>query len=138
MALTDAAGAQEGIIPGAANLRLAASSARAWPASGLAERRIELRRPEGRLICDEMCPTWCRPLAHGRAVDRLRWSARRATGAPSASRRSRSTGFRATCQSCPDEQAHCHFSPALIANLEKNWECCDTTRLRRLVLHGRT
>ena len=53
------------------------------------------------------------------------WSAPPATGEPSASARSRSILFRRYMAVYAREQAYCHFSPALIANLEKHWNAAN-------------
>ena len=49
-------------------------------------------------------------------------SAPSATVAPSELARSLSICFRRYASVYAREQAYCHFSPALIANLERNWD----------------
>jgi thioesterase DpgC len=114
---------KEGIIPGAANLRLARFvGARLARQAVLAERRIDCASPEGRLICDEIVSDMDGAIA--RTVDRLTGS-----GVVSAAGNRRAfrigeeplDSFRRYMSVYAREQAHCHFSPALIANLEKNW-----------------
>src|SRR5256885_14137767 len=63
---------KEGIIPGAANLRLPRFVGdRIARQAILAERRIECASPEGRMICDEIVPAHDMDKAIDRAVDRL-------------------------------------------------------------------
>ena len=117
---------KEGIIPGAANLRLPRFVGdRIARQAILAERRIECASPEGRMICDEIVPAHDMDKAIDRAVDRLTGS-----GVVSAAgnRRAFRAGeepldvFRRYMAVYAREQAHCHFSPALVQNLEKNWK----------------
>ena len=116
---------KEGIIPGAANLRL-------WRFTGdriarqaiLYGRRLDCDTPEGRLICDEIAAPAEIDDALERVVDGFTSS-----GVVSAAgnRRAIRVGqepldtFRRYMAVYAREQAHCHFSPALIANLERNW-----------------
>jgi thioesterase DpgC len=116
---------KEGIIPGAANLRL-------WRFTGdriarqaiLYGRRLDCDTPEGRLICDEIAPPQSMDAALDRVVDGFTSS-----GVVSAAgnRRALRVGqepldmFRRYMAVYAREQAYCHFSPALIANLERNW-----------------
>ena len=116
---------KEGIIPGAANLRL-------WRFTGdriarqaiLYGRRLDCDTPEGRLICDEIAPPEKVDAALDRAADVFTSS-----GVVSAAgnRRAIRIGqepldlFRRYMAVYAREQALCHFSPALIANLERNW-----------------
>ncbi|MFZ3224143.1 MAG: enoyl-CoA hydratase/isomerase family protein [Xanthobacteraceae bacterium] len=116
---------KEGIIPGAANLRL-------WRFTGdriarqaiLYGRRLDCDTPEGRLICDEIAPASSIDAALDRVIDGFTSS-----GVVSAAgnRRAIRVGqepldlFRRYMAVYAREQALCHFSPALIANLERNW-----------------
>jgi (3,5-dihydroxyphenyl)acetyl-CoA 1,2-dioxygenase len=116
---------KEGIIPGAANLRL-------WRFTGdriarqaiLYGRRLDCDTPEGRLICDEIAAPSEIDAALERVVDGFTSS-----GVVSAAgnRRAIRVGqepldlFRRYMAVYAREQAFCHFSPALIANLERNW-----------------
>ena len=85
---------KEGIIPGAANMRLPRAVGDRIARQAIQyERRLECDSPEGRLICDEIVPAGGMDAAIERVMTGLpapAWSARRRTGAPSASRRSRS------------------------------------------------
>jgi thioesterase DpgC len=87
-------------------------------------RRLDCDTPEGRLICDEIAR---RRNSSRRSIRSSRGSPVRASSAPPAiaarcaSGRSRSTLFRRYMAVYAREQAYCHFSPALIANLERNW-----------------
>ena len=116
---------KEGIIPGAANLRL-------WRFTGdriarqaiLYGRRLDCDTPEGRLICDEIAAPSSIEAALDRVIDGFTSS-----GVVSAAgnRRAIRVGqepldlFRRYMAVYAREQALCHFSPALIANLERHW-----------------
>jgi thioesterase DpgC len=116
---------KEGIIPGAANLRLPRFVGdRIARQAVMAERRIECDSPEGRLICDEVVGQSEMDAAIERVVEKL-------TGSGVVSAAGNRRAFR-VAQEPLDlfrnyfavyalEQAYCHFSPALIANLEQNW-----------------
>ncbi len=117
---------KEGIIPGAANLRLARHVGdRVARQAILAERRIECASPEGRLVCDYIV----KPGDMDAEIDRL---VKHITGSGMVSaagnRRALRQGeepldaFRRYFSVYTREQAQCHFSPALISNLEKNWD----------------
>ena len=120
---------KEGIIPGAANLRLERYvGARIARQAVLAELRIDCASAEGRLICDEIVPPAEMDAAIARTVEKLTGS-----GVVSAAgnRRAFRIGeepldrFRRYMAVYAREQAHCHFSPALIANLERNWNAAS-------------
>jgi (3,5-dihydroxyphenyl)acetyl-CoA 1,2-dioxygenase len=116
---------KEGIIPGAANLRL-------WRFTGdriarqaiLYGRRLDCDTLEGRLICDEIASPSSIEAALDQIIDGFTGS-----GVVSAAgnRRAIRVGqepldlFRRYMAVYAREQALCHFSPALIANLERNW-----------------
>jgi thioesterase DpgC len=116
---------KEGIIPGAANLRL-------WRFTGdriarqaiLYGRRLDCDTPEGRLICDEIAPAASIDAALGTVIDSFTSSGVVSTAG---NRRAIRVGqepldmFRRYMAVYAREQAYCHFSPALIANLERNW-----------------
>ncbi|MGH7125716.1 MAG: enoyl-CoA hydratase/isomerase family protein, partial [Stellaceae bacterium] len=116
---------KEGIIPGAANLRLTrfvgGRLARQLIMYG---RRLECDSPEGRLICDEVVPPGEMDAAIDRVVENFTSS-----GVVSAAGNRRAFRvaeepldlFRRYMAIYAREQAYCHFSPALIANLERNW-----------------
>jgi (3,5-dihydroxyphenyl)acetyl-CoA 1,2-dioxygenase len=116
---------KEGIIPGAANLRLTRfvgdRLARQLIMSG---RRLDCDSPEGRLICDQVAP----PGEIDAAIDRV-VEGFTSSGVVSAAGNRRAFRvaeepldlFRRYMAVYAREQAYCHFSPALIANLERNW-----------------
>jgi thioesterase DpgC len=116
---------KEGIIPGAANLRLPRFTgpriARQLIAMG---HGLECDSPDGRLICDEIAAPDEMDAALARVVADLTSS-----GAVSlvGNRRALRAGaepldsFRAYMAVYAREQAVCHFSPELIANLEQHW-----------------
>ncbi|MEO8144580.1 MAG: enoyl-CoA hydratase/isomerase family protein [Betaproteobacteria bacterium] len=125
---------KEGIIPGAANLRLARHVGdRVARQAILAERRIDCASPEGRLVCDYIVA----PDAMDFEVDRL---VKHVTGSGmvSAAGNRRALriveepldAFRRYMSVYAREQAHCHFSPALISNLEKFWITAAGSRAR--------
>jgi thioesterase DpgC len=116
---------KEGIIPGAANLRLPRFTGDRLARQLIqAERRLECDSAEGRLICDEIVPAADMDAAIERTVTMLTSSG--AVGAIG-NRRAFRVGvepldlFRRYCAIYAREQALCHFSPALIHNLEQNW-----------------
>ena len=117
---------KEGIIPGFANLRLPRFTGdRLARQAILYERRLACDSAEGRLICDEIAPAAEMDAAIDRVVGGLT-----SAGAVSAvgNRRAFRVGqepldlFRRYASVYAREQAYCHFSPALIANLERNWD----------------
>ena len=116
---------KEGIIPGAANLRLPRFVGDRLARQGiLFERGFPADSSEGRLLCDQVVSNGGMDAAIDAAVDRLTGS-----GVVSAAgnRKALRAGqepldlFRAYMATYAREQAHCHFSPALIANLENHW-----------------
>ncbi len=116
---------KEGIIPGAANLRLPRFVGDRIARQAIQyERKLVCDSPEGRLICDEIAPARDMDAAIARVIDGLTNA-----GAVSAvsNRRAFRVGqeplemFRQYMAVYAREQAYCHFSPALIANLERNW-----------------
>jgi len=116
---------KEGIIPGAANMRLPRfvgdRIARQAIMSG---RRLDCDTPEGRMICDEIVAPAEMDAALERVVHDLTSS-----GVVSAASNRRAfrvseeplDTFRRYMAVYAREQAYCHFSPALIGNLEKHW-----------------
>ncbi len=117
---------KEGIIPGASNMRLVR-----FVGDRIARQLIQYERqllcdtPEGRLICDEIVPAAGMDLAIDRVVEALTNSG--AVGAIGNRRAFRVAEepldmFRRYCAVYAREQAQCHFSPALIANLERYWD----------------
>ena len=116
---------KEGIVPGAANLRL-----HRFVGDRLARQLVQYERkllcdsPEGRLICDEVVEAGEMDAAIERVVENLTSSG--AVGAISNRRAFRLAVesldlFRRYMAVYAREQAYCHFSPALIANLERYW-----------------
>jgi (3,5-dihydroxyphenyl)acetyl-CoA 1,2-dioxygenase len=116
---------KEGIIPGAANLRLPRFTGDRLARQLIqAERRLDCDSTEGRLICDEIVPADDMDVAIERTVAML--TSAGAVGAIGNRRAFRVAVepldlFRRYCAVYAREQALCHFSPALIHNLEQNW-----------------
>jgi (3,5-dihydroxyphenyl)acetyl-CoA 1,2-dioxygenase len=116
---------KEGIIPGAANMRLPRFTGDRIARQAIQyERRIECDSPEGRLICDEIVETGEMDAAIERVVQGLTSSG--VVSAAGNRRAFRVTQepfdmFRSYFAVYAREQAYCHFSPALIANLERYW-----------------
>ena len=120
---------KEGIIPGAANLRMPRFTGdRITRQAILMGRRLDCDTPEGRTICDLIVPPGEMDDAIVRVVDDFTGS-----GVVSAAgnRRAIRVGeepldlFRRYMAVYCREQAYCHFSPALIANLEKHWNAAQ-------------
>ncbi|HEY1309536.1 MAG TPA: enoyl-CoA hydratase/isomerase family protein, partial [Pseudolabrys sp.] len=120
---------KEGIIPGAANLRLTRFvGARLARQAILMGRRFECDSPEGRMICDKIVPPGEMEQAIDQVIEDFTGS-----GVVSAAgnRRAFRVGeepldmFRRYMAVYCREQAYCHFSPALIANLEKHWNAAQ-------------
>ena len=116
---------KEGIVPGAANLRLPRFTGDRIARQAIQyERKLVCDSPEGRLICDEIAAPAEMDAALQRVIDGLTNS-----GAVSATsnRRAIRIGeepfdvFRQYFSAYARDQAYCHFSPALIANLEREW-----------------
>jgi len=120
---------KEGIVPGAANLRLPRFVGdRIARQAIMNERRLDCDSPAGRMICDEIVPPEDMDAAIFNMVDRLTSS-----GVVSAASNRRAIRiaqepldtFRRYMSVYAREQAHCHFSPALINNLERNWDAAN-------------
>ncbi len=116
---------KEGIIPGLANLRLTRFTGDRIARQAIQyERRLDCDSPQGRLICDEIAP----PADIDSAVERLLIGLT-SSGAVSATANRRAFRvaqepldlFRGYCSAYARDQAYCLFSPALIANLEREW-----------------
>jgi thioesterase DpgC len=116
---------KEGIIPGAANMRLPRfTGERIARQAIMYERRLDCDSPEGRMICDEIVEPSDMDGAIERVVDNF-------TGSGIVSAASNRRAFRVTQEpldlfrryfaTYALEQAYCHFSAALISNLEKHW-----------------
>jgi enoyl-CoA hydratase/carnithine racemase len=122
---------KEGIIPGLANLRLPRFTGDRIARQAIQyERKLVCDSPEGRLVCDEIAKPDDMDTALERLVDGLTNA-----GAVSAvgNRRALRIGeepldlFRRYCSAYARDQAYCYVSPALIANLERNWNAHNRT-----------
>jgi thioesterase DpgC len=116
---------KEGIIPGMANLRLPRFVGdRLARQAIIYGRRFDCDSAEGRLICDEIAPADRMDTALAQIVERLTSSGIVSAGG---NRRQLRIGqepldlFRRYLALYAKEQAYCHFSPGLIANLERHW-----------------
>jgi (3,5-dihydroxyphenyl)acetyl-CoA 1,2-dioxygenase len=116
---------KEGIIPGAANLRMPRFTGDRIARQAIQyERRLDCDSPEGRLMCDEIAAPADMDSALDHVIARLT-----SAGAVSATsnRRALRIGeepfdiFRQYFSAYARDQAYCHYSPALIANLEREW-----------------
>lgn len=116
---------KEGIIPGMANMRLPRFVGdRLTRQAIMYEKRIDCASPEGRMICDEIVPAGTMDAAIERVADGLTNS-----GVVNAAANRRA--FRIIDEPLSAmirylsvyarEQAYCHTSPALVANLERYW-----------------
>jgi thioesterase DpgC len=120
---------KEGIIPGAANLRLPRFvGPRIARQAIMVGRRLDCDSPEGRMICDLVVPPAEVDAAIERVVEDFTGSG---TVSAAGNRRAFRVGeepldtFRRYMAVYCREQAYCHFSPALIANLEKHWNAAS-------------
>ncbi len=117
---------KEGIIPGFANLRLPRlTGERIAREAILYERKLVCDSVEGRLICDEIASADGMESAVERVVAGLTDAGSvSAVGNRRAFRVAQEPleAFRRYASVYAREQAYCHFSPALIANLERNWD----------------
>ncbi len=120
---------KEGIIPGAANLRLPRFvGPRIARQAILMGRRFDCDSPEGRMVCDVVVQPGEVEQATMKVCEDFTSS-----GVVSAAgnRRALRVGeepldtFRRYMAVYAREQAYCHFSPALIANLEKHWNAAQ-------------
>ena len=116
---------KEGIIPAMANLRMARFVGdRITRQAIMYERRIDCDSDVGRMICDEVVDPKDIDATIVRVIDRLTGSG--AVGAIGNRRALRLSAepldlFRRYAALYAREQAYCHFSPALISNLEQYW-----------------
>ncbi len=116
---------KEGIIPGMSNMRLARFVGdRLARQAIMYERRFDCDSPEGRLICDEVVDAADIDKTVAHVIDRI--ASAGSVGAIGNRRALRLSlepldMFRRYAALYAREQAHCHFSPALIANLEHHW-----------------
>src|SRR6185312_4633433 len=117
---------KEGIIPGVANLRMPRFTGdRIARQAILMDKRIDCDSPEGRMICDVIVPPDEVDAGVERAVAGFAGSGMvSAAGNRRALRVSEEPLdlFRRYMAVYAREQAYCHFSPALIANLERHWQ----------------
>ncbi len=120
---------KEGIIPGAANLRFPRFvGPRIARQAILMGRRLDCDSTEGRMVCDMVVPPGEVEQATMTVCDDFTSS-----GVVSAAgnRRALRVGeepldtFRRYMAVYCREQAYCHFSPALIANLEQHWNAAQ-------------
>jgi thioesterase DpgC len=117
---------KEGIIPGVSNMRLPRFTGDRLARQLIQyERRLVCDSAEGRLICDEIAPAGAMDAAIESVVAGLTSSG--AVSAVGNRRAFRVTeepldDFRRYCAVYAREQAYCHFSPALISNLERYWD----------------
>jgi (3,5-dihydroxyphenyl)acetyl-CoA 1,2-dioxygenase len=120
---------KEGIIPGVANLRFPRFvGPRIARQAIMMGKRLDCDSPEGRLVCDLVVP----PGEVGQATMKV-CDDFTSSGVVSAAgnRRALRVGeepldlFRRYMAVYCREQAYCHFSPALIANLEKHWNAAQ-------------
>jgi thioesterase DpgC len=122
---------KEGILPGAANMRLwRFVGDRAARQAILFERQFPADSPAGQLICDRLVPDGEMDAALEQTVTALTSS-----GLVSAAgnRKAMRIGqepvdlFRQYMAVYCREQAYCHYSPQLIRNLEQNWNAAART-----------
>jgi thioesterase DpgC len=122
---------KEGIIPAMANLRLARFVGdRLARQAIMYERRFECDSEEGRLICDEVVAPEDIETTIDKVAERITGSG--AVGAIGNRRALRFSvepldTFRRYAALYAREQAYCHFSPALIDNLEHYWNAQNKT-----------
>ena len=116
---------KEGIIPGLANLRLPRFTGDRIARQAIQyDRKLICESPTGRLICDEITEAKDMDSAIERVVDVLTSSGSiSAAGNRKAFRVAQEPLdlFRSYCSAYAREQAYCYCSPALIGNLERNW-----------------
>jgi thioesterase DpgC len=117
---------KEGIIPGTSNRRLTKFvGGRLARQLIMFERALEVDSPEGRLLCDEVVERASMDEAIERGAGQLVSSG---SVSAAANRKAIRLGeetldeFRLYQAVYAREQARCLYSPALIANLERNWE----------------
>jgi thioesterase DpgC len=120
---------KEGIIPGAANLRFPRFvGPRIARQAIMMGKRIDCDSAEGRMVCDLVVPPGEVELAVTKVCDDFTSSG---VVSAASNRRAFRVGeepldtFRKYMAVYAREQAYCHFSPALIANLEKHWNAAN-------------
>jgi (3,5-dihydroxyphenyl)acetyl-CoA 1,2-dioxygenase len=117
---------KEGVIPGLANMRLPRFLGERMAQAGiLFDKHFPVEAPEARLLVNEVVPTQEMDAAIERVVAGATGAGLISAGANRKAIRvaaePRETLRRYMALYCR-EQADCHFSPALIANLERNWD----------------
>jgi enoyl-CoA hydratase/carnithine racemase len=116
---------KEGIVPGAANLRLPRFVGdRLARQAIMLDRRFEVDSPEGRLLCDQVVPAGGMDEAIERAAALLTGSSVVSAASNRAALRVGQEPralFQRYMALYAREQAGCHFSPALVRNLEESW-----------------
>ncbi len=120
---------KEGIIPGVANLRFPRFvGPRIARQAIMMGKRIDCDTPEGRMVCDIIAPPDQVEQAVMKVCDDFTSSG---VVSAASNRRAFRVGeepldlFRRYMAVYCREQAYCHFSPALIANLEKHWNAAQ-------------
>jgi enoyl-CoA hydratase/carnithine racemase len=122
---------KEGIVPGVSNMRLwRFVGDRAARQAILFERQFSAGSPAGQLICDRVVADGEMDAALHQTIDALLGS-----GLVSAAgnRKAMRIGqepvdlFRQYMAMYCREEAYCHYSPQLIANLERNWNAASRT-----------
>jgi len=120
---------KEGIIPGAANLRFSRFvGPRIARQAIMMGKRLDCDSPEGRMVCDLVVPPAEVEAATTKVCDDFTSSG---VVSAASNRRAFRVGeepldlFRRYMAVYCREQAYCHFSPALIANLEKHWNAAN-------------
>lgn len=117
---------KEGIIPGVSNFRLPRLVGDRLARQAIFfEREFPADSPEGRLLCDAVVPPGQMDAALAQAVATITSAGPvSAVGNRKVLRVGQESlqGFQAYMALYAREQAECHFSPALVRNLERNWQ----------------
>ncbi len=120
---------KEGIVPGAANLRMPRFTGdRIARQAVMMERRIDCDSDAGRMICDRIVEDGEMDAAIDDVVEGMNRSGVVSAGS---NRRAFRVAhepldlFRNYMATYAREQAYCHFSPALISNLERFWDAAN-------------
>jgi thioesterase DpgC len=120
---------KEGIIPGAANMRFPRFvGPRIARQAIMMGKRLDCDSAEGRMVCDLVVPPGEVAEATMKVCDDFTSSG---VVSAASNRRAFRVGeepldtFRRYMAVYAREQAYCHFSPALIANLEKHWNAAS-------------
>lgn len=120
---------KEGIIPGPANLRLTRFVGdRAARQLIMNDRRIDCDQPDGALLCDEVVPPERIDAALEDVIVRMTTSGVVSSSSNRSALRIAQEPldlFRQYMAVYAREQAYCHFSPALIRNLETFWNAAE-------------